>query len=143
LGDGKGGRTINLRKTATIVGAWIVLALVVWSVFGAYGEYRASVGSGSQSGRSVDQTAAAEASGTVAGGEGTDTPGGVAPVVIVLAEGLNLREKPETGSTIIKKLKKGTALALVEKVTGWYKVRDAEGDEGWIAAGGQYSKLSE
>jgi uncharacterized protein YgiM (DUF1202 family) len=120
-----------------------VLALVVWTAVNAYSDYRASLKAGSQSGRSAEQTVGADASGTVAGGEGTGTPDGSAPVVMVLAEGLNMREKPETGATVIKKLKKGTALALVEKGTGWYKVRDAEGDEGWVAAGGQYSKLSE
>lgn len=142
MSDGRSGIAINVRKIATIIGAWLALGIIALVAFNAYGDYRATVKTLGENGRSAEQTASAEASGTVPGGEGT-TAEASAPVVMVLAEGLNLREKPMTNSRVIKKLEKGTALALVEKGAGWYKVRDAAGDEGWVAAGGQYSKLSE
>jgi len=141
MNDEKGGRGIDLRRVATIVGAWIALGVVASVAFNAYGDYRAEVRSQAASGRSGEQTASVDASGTKSG-EGTGTAA-AAPTVLVLAEGLNLREKPDTSAKVIKKLKKGASLALVEKGLGWYRVRDAEGAEGWVAAGGQYSKLVE
>ncbi len=140
--SGQGSRGFDLRRAATILGAWIALGIVAWMAFNAYGDYRAAVRTQRTNVRSSEQTASAEGTSTGASGEGT----GTAPAsgtVVVLAEGLNMREEPNTGGKVIKKLKKGLALELVEKGLGWYKVRDAAGDVGWVAAGGQYSKLSQ
>jgi len=139
--DGTGGRLSDPRKAAGAVGAWIALGIVALIAFNAYGDYRAAVRAQATSGRSSEQSGSVDASGTGGSGEGT---GAAAPASVqVLAEGLSLREKPQTSGKLIKKLKKGENLALLEKGSGWYKVRDATGAEGWIAAGGQYSKLVE
>ncbi|KAF0207598.1 MAG: SH3 domain-containing protein [Actinomycetota bacterium] len=142
MADMNSSPAVSARKALTIIGALFALGLVAWMVLNAYGDYRAAVSSARRGG-SVDSTAGVEGTSTKSGGEGTGTVGSTAGVVTVLAEGLNLRDKPTIGSKSIKTLKKGDKLALVEKMTGWYKVRDAAGDEGWVAAGGQYSKLGE
>lgn len=140
--SGQGSRAFHLRRAATILGAWIAFGIVALMVFNAYGDYQVAVRNQDTNTRSNEQTASGEASGTGGSGEGTEAAAGKATVV-VLAEGLNMREEPNTGGKVIKKLKKGLKLELVEKNLGWYKVRDADGDVGWVAAGGQYSKLSE
>jgi uncharacterized protein YgiM (DUF1202 family) len=142
MADMEAALPMSMRKAMTIIGALFALGLVVWMVFNAYGDYRAAVSAGS-GGRTAESTAGVDTTGAPTGGEGTGTVGSTTGVVTVLAEGLNLRDKPTIGSKSIKTLKKGDKLALVEKMTGWYKVRDAAGDVGWIAAGGQYSKLGE
>lgn len=138
----QGSGAFDLRRPATIVGAWIALGIVALMAFNAYGDYRVALKNQDTGTRSEEQTASAEASGTGGSGEGTKTAA-VSGTVVVLAEGLNMREESNTGGKVIKKLKRGSSLELVEKALGWYKVRDAEGDVGWVAAGGQYSKLSE
>ncbi len=133
---------IDLRKTASVVGALVTLGIIALMVLNAYGDYRDTV-KAQKDGASTEQTSSVETTGAPTGGEGTGTAEVAAPFVTVVAEGLNLRVKPMTNSKVIKRLKKDEKLVLVEKGAGWYKVRDAAGDEGWVAAGGQYSKLTE
>jgi uncharacterized protein YgiM (DUF1202 family) len=45
----------------------------------------------------------------------------------------NVREKPDTKSRILQVLSKGTKLTVVGKGNQWYRVRLANGTEGWIA----------
>jgi len=137
----QGSSAFGPRRAATVLGAWIAFVVVALMAFNAWGDYREAVRSQDTNTRSGEQTASAEATGTDSSGEGTEAAGPA--TVLVLAEGLNMREEPSTGGKVIKKLKKGLKLELVEKNLGWYKVRDASGDVGWVAAGGQYSKLSE
>lgn len=134
------------RVLAGRVGPWIVLVLVVWIALGIYGNYRQDV---SEQGRarsteettSSDATAAADPSGEVAEPADGEGSAPVEPTVIVLIDGLNLRTKPQTSAAVVKKLEKDARLSLLETVDGWYHVRDSVGDEGFVAAGGQYTKL--
>jgi uncharacterized protein YgiM (DUF1202 family) len=59
----------------------------------------------------------------------------------VIADGLNLRTQPSTSASVIKRLAANVKLELLGTREGWYQVRDSEGYEGWIAAGGQYSRI--
>jgi uncharacterized protein YgiM (DUF1202 family) len=61
--------------------------------------------------------------------------------VVVLVDGLKLRERPSTAAAVVKRLKAGQRLLLLEEGTGWYHVRDMDGSEGWVAAGGSYTRL--
>ena len=45
----------------------------------------------------------------------------------------NMREKPDTKGRIIQVLGKGTKLGVVKKGDHWYRVRLANGTEGWVA----------
>lgn len=124
-------------------GAWLLLILVVWIALGVYGSYRADVAKQKGNSASSETSSSAEATDSPANGEGSASDAPAKKTVVVVAEGLNLREKPDTGSKVIKKLKKGASLGLLETRSGWYRVKDASGDEGWVASGAQYSKLAE
>lgn len=122
---------------------WLLLIIVAWVALGAYGNYRQALRDRGDRG-SQETTGSAESSGTTdaaAPAEGEGAAEG--PVVIVLIDGLNLRTKPQTSATVIKKLDKDVRLTLIETSEGWYHVRDSAGDEGFVAAGGQYTKLVE
>lgn len=125
--------------------AWAVLVVLVWIALGMYSDFRGALRTtkSNNPAASSDATASAEATGVLPSGEGSASSGVAEPGVVVLAEGLNLREKPMTSSKVIKKLKKGTSLELLETAGGWYRVRDAAGVEGWVAAGGNYTQLVE
>ncbi len=45
----------------------------------------------------------------------------------------NVRAKPDTKARILQVLSKGTRLTVVGKGNQWYRVRLANGTEGWIA----------
>lgn len=128
---------------------WVLLALVALAALGIVGQYRSArseADSGTPSSGSVETSDTVE---TSASADSTQVPeeepvvgeaaeGGT---VVVLIEGLNLREGPDTGTTVIKRLALDARLTLLEEQPGWYRVRDSAGDEGWVAAGGKYTKL--
>ena len=134
------------------VGPWIALGLIGMLVLGYLGEYRSATreDSGGRTPQSQEGTATPGAEGTDSGTgteEPAEAPSGETPAtgrfVRVLTEGLNLRAEPMTSATVIKTLTAGQRLALIEEGSGWYRVRDEVGDEGWVAAGGRYTELVE
>ncbi|PKQ38763.1 MAG: hypothetical protein CVT59_01375 [Actinobacteria bacterium HGW-Actinobacteria-1] len=132
----------DLARIGRRLVAWALLVLLAAIAFSWYGDYRSAPKTPDTS-TSSETTQSAEPTDVVdPSGEGTATGEATTPVVMVLAEGLNLRTKPMTNSDVIKKLKRGTALELLETANGWYRVRDDAGDEGWVAAGGNYTELS-
>ncbi len=131
----------DLVRLGRRIGAWVLLVVFVWIAYSWYADFRSAPKSVTTPKTSTETTQSVESTGAAAG-EGSATPDATTPVVIVLAEGLNLRAKPMTSSDVIKKLKRGTSLELLETAAGWYRVRDAAGDEGWVAAGGNYTELS-
>ncbi|MDO8848415.1 MAG: SH3 domain-containing protein [Coriobacteriia bacterium] len=92
----------------------------------------------------TDYRTAADSNESTATVEATQTPGVVLagePYVQVLSDGLNLRAEPSTTAAVVKVLSADQQLAFIEEGIGWYRVRDAEGIEGWVAAGGRYTEL--
>lgn len=47
---------------------------------------------------------------------------------------VNLRAGPTTDSEVLWQLRRGYPLLVLERQGDWLRVRDFEGDEGWIAA---------
>lgn len=135
---------LDLRELLTKVLPWVLLVVVTWMALDAYADYRHAVRE-TRASASAETTAAQDATGAAdVKGEGTtESVTGEGPQVVVLVDGLNMRLKPQTSATVVKKLDKGVRLFLIEKTDGWYHVRDAQGYEGYIAAGGQYTKLEE
>lgn len=65
-------------------------------------------------------------------------------VVIVLINGLSLREKPEADAKAITALKKDDSLTLLStKKDGWYEVRSSKFGKGWISANPSYTEVKE
>jgi uncharacterized protein YgiM (DUF1202 family) len=128
----------------------VALIIVVMATLVIFAQYRDAVSKTDSPARATETTPSVEPTDTP-DGVGTDPDAGTgepsnavgAPYVLVLADNLNMRSNPITSSDVIKRLKKDEQLALLEKTSGWYRVRDAAGDEGWVAAGGNYTKLIE
>lgn len=136
--------------------AWVALIIVLTltlSFIGAYrGAMRARESGGSEATGTPEPTSTIEGTegpvgepgttgGDAAAGDAGSVPGEA--YVLVLADGLNLRTRPMTSASVVKQLAKDTRLTLLEKGSGWYRVKDPEGDEGWVAAGGRYTQLVE
>jgi len=120
------GTSVVVRVVRIVV-PWILLLVVGSVLWSLVEDYRAA-------------TDAAEPE------ESTETTGqaGTAatePYVVVLSEGLNLRAEASTTSAVVQVLSAGQQLALIEEAPGWYRVRTADGLEGWVAAGGSYTQL--
>ncbi len=54
-------------------------------------------------------------------------------MVSVQGSTLNMRQGPGTHTPVLWELKKGYPLQIVERKGNWVKVRDFEGDTGWVA----------
>ncbi len=123
------------------VAAWVLLAIVLWSVIGAYAEFRKGSTAPPAAPAVGGEREATESAPATEAPEGSSATPEEERRVEVLTEGLNLREQPSTSSRVIKRLSKGTRLTVIEEAFSWYRVRDPDGDEGWVAKGGQYTRL--
>ena len=136
-----------LARFGRMVIPWVGLIIVVTLTWSFIGQYRnAARPADSETTGTPEASATVEAAGGGETGDSTGesaTPDTATTYVLVLAEGLNLRSRPMTSATVVKQLKKDTQLTLLEKGSGWYRVRDPEGAEGWVAAGGNYTQLVE
>lgn len=112
-----------------LVVPWVLLLIVAAVLWTFVADYRAAQDA-------VDATRSTETTQQA----GVDVAG---PYVVVLSDGLNLRAGASTGSAVVQVLAIDQQLTLVEEGTGWYHVRTADGVEGWVAAGGQYTQLVE
>ena len=54
-------------------------------------------------------------------------------MVSVKGSTLNMREGPNTNRAVLWELKRGYPLLITERKGSWIKVRDFEGDTGWVA----------
>jgi SH3-like domain-containing protein len=54
-------------------------------------------------------------------------------MVSVKGSTLNMREGPGTNRAVLWELKRGYPLLITERKGNWVKVRDFEGDTGWVA----------
>lgn len=137
-GDVGGGAAV-LRRVLP----WVLLVIVLWVTIGFYAEYRGAVrasrAGSTEETSSIDGTGTQEPTPQPNGSGGTTVP--AVGTVTVLADGLNLRTQPSTSASVIKRLTANVKLEVLGTREGWYQVRDSEGYEGWVAAGGQYTRL--
>ncbi len=131
------------RPVAAVV-VLVVVLMMALSVVGRYRDARSSedVPDAAPSVESTQSAPATESVDSTAVSEpetSAEEPSD-GQTVVVLVEGLNMRKGPGTDTVVIKRLPLDSRLTLLEEGEGWYRVRDSEGDEGWVAAGGQYTK---
>jgi SH3-like domain-containing protein len=55
-------------------------------------------------------------------------------MVSVKGSTLNMRSGPGTNNTILWELQKGYPLQVIQRKNRWLKIKDFEGDTGWVAA---------
>jgi peptidoglycan DL-endopeptidase CwlO len=57
--------------------------------------------------------------------------------------GVNMRTSPSTSGSIIRMLKKGESLVVLEKMNSyWYKVQDSSGQIGYVSTSSQYLSVT-
>lgn len=140
----------NNRKYFRIAG-WVVLALFALYVFGGV---RAALNEQSDTAASTESVSAdAEATGDAVatgadGGEtkATSTTKGAEPkrigeVEVVISGSLNIRSSTSTSSKVVGSAPKGSKLGVLAKESGWYKVVDSKGLEGYVSADGRFVKV--
>jgi len=54
------------------------------------------------------------------------------PTAYVIKENVNVRAENNTHSNIIKKLKDGDKIYIIQNKNGWYEIRDDENNLGWL-----------
>ena len=54
-------------------------------------------------------------------------------VKVTISKGLNIRKGPGTGNAIVGSLAGGSVVEVKEKSNGWYKIKTANGVEGWVS----------
>ena len=116
-----------LMRVIRLVVPWVLLLVVAAVLWTFVADYRAA-------------ESAADATGSTETTQQAGVDAG-SPYVVVLSDGLNLRSEASTGSAVVQVLAADQQLTLIEEGTGWYHVRTADGAEGWVAAGGQYTQL--
>jgi len=99
---------------------WILLGGLLYYVWGATAEFRAL--KASQPSGTTTQTV--ETTGTPVTGMT-----GVAKV-----DGVHLRDLPTASGTVLSDLRKDATFEVIEKREGWYRIKDAGGNTGWITS---------
>lgn len=141
-GDLGGGARI-LRRVLP----WVALVIVLWITLVAYTDYRTALrvkdaGGSAEETTSPEATGTPDATGTAPAGD-AESAAPAQGTVVVLADGLNMRTSPSTTASVIKRLDADVKLQLLSTTEGWYQVRDADGYEGWVSAGADYTRLEQ
>jgi uncharacterized protein YgiM (DUF1202 family) len=141
------------RKVLKGIGGGLAILLLVITVARWYGDFRiaatdkvledaAAPAQGEGSETTDGGSAAEDVTTEPAQTDSTKTDSKPATkTVIVLTDGLNFRDKPKKGATVIRGLDKGEKLVLIEEADGWYHVKTSDGTEGYISASPSYSKV--
>ncbi|NTW27828.1 MAG: SH3 domain-containing protein [Coriobacteriia bacterium] len=129
------------RKVVRGILGLVALVAVVIVISNWWGDYRSATGSaGTPS--SQESTSSVSATGTTSAVSAGTTPAKV-QTVLILIDGLNLREQATTQSASKRVLKKGDRLTLISNKGAWLQVRDSTGVEGWVANSPQYAAIED
>lgn len=132
--------TSSLPPVVRAVGGVLLLAVVVTIVIALLMRDGGTTATpGNQGTTTETATSTIDATGSVSP-TGAAVPAGQ-PYVTVVADGLKLRDRPSRDGNIVKSLAAGQQLIWLETNSGWYRVKDGAGIEGWVAAGSEYSEL--
>lgn len=136
---------MNLGRIGRGAVGLIVLVVLAMVVSNWWGDFRSSSKTNAEATSTVDATitpSAQEGSGQSAAGSSAEASGATSRTVTVLIEGLNFRAEPDSTVAVIRGLKKGEKLTLIEKQGDWYHVKTADGKTGWVSANAQYTSVS-
>ncbi len=112
----------------------VVLFLLLYTVSNWWQEYR------SESAKPRSGTGSAVGEGS---GEPGQSPAAVnaGATVVVLVDGLNLREEPSGTAKTLQGLDKDQKVVVIKQEGKWYEVKTSEGKTGWISSSPSYSRL--
>ena len=112
---------------------WVALAIVLWSLAGAFNDFQAAKREQAVQALTSQETSQSTATAT------TPMTGATA---LTLVDGVHLRENASVNSSLLATLKKNTHLTVVAKTTGWLRVKDPVGHVGWVTDSGGSVRLT-
>lgn len=132
---------LDSRLVRAVVGIAVV-SMLVWVIVGYWNEFRGSGGAetGSERPSAAESTSSPDPAARPEGeGEAPDEDAEPSEVRVVLIDGLNLRTQPSRSSRAIRGLEKGERLTRIGATEGWYEVRTAQGETGWVSSNESYT----
>ncbi|MFU2418338.1 SH3 domain-containing protein [Peptacetobacter sp. AB800] len=121
IGSLAGGSVVQVKEKS---GGWVKVVLSNGSTGWVSGQYVSSTNeSTSNSGSSQNNKPPQNNESTVASGR----------VKVTISKALNIRKGPGTGNAIVGSLAGGSVVEVKEKSNGWYKIKTANGVEGWVS----------
>ena len=121
IGSLAGGSVVQSKEKS---GGWVKVVLPNGSTGWVSGQYVSSTNeSTSNSGSSQNNKPSQNNESTAASGR----------VKVTISKGLNIRKGPGTGNAIVGSLAGGSVVEVKEKSSGWYKIKTANGVEGWVS----------
>jgi uncharacterized protein YgiM (DUF1202 family) len=124
----------SVLKILKAVAGLVVVAVIFFTVRGWWTEYQAAQDRAPKTPPVSTQTADSKS------GQGLEAVPAEG-TLIVLTDGLNLRDKPAIDGVQIRSLDQKEKLTLVKKQGDWYFVKTSKDEEGWISANKSYTKL--
>ena len=112
----------------------LVLFLLLYTVSNWWQDYRSETAKPPSS----EGSAVGEGSGEPSQSPATDNAGAT---VVVLVDGLNLRQEPSETAKALEGLDKGQKVVVIKQEGEWYQVKTSEGKTGWISSNPSYSRL--
>jgi len=116
------------------VAGLLVLFVLLYTVSNWWQDYRSEAAKARPSAGSAVGEGSAQTSESPAAASAGAT-------VVVLVDGLNLREAPDSGAKTLQGLEKDEKVVLVKQEGKWYQVKTAKGKTGWISASPSYSRV--
>lgn len=121
IGSLAGGSVVQVKEKS---GGWVKVVLSNGSTGWVSGQYVSSTNeSTSNSGSSQNNKPPQNNESTAASGR----------VKVTISKGLNIRKGPGTCNAIVGSLAGGSVVEVKEKSNGWYKIKTANGVEGWVS----------
>lgn len=121
IGSLAGGSVVQVKEKS---GGWVKVVLSNGSTGWVSGQYVSSTNeSTSNSGSSQNNKPPQNNESTAVSGR----------VKVTISKGLNIRKGPGTGNSIVGSLAGGSVVEVKEKSSGWYKIKTANGVEGWVS----------
>ncbi len=123
---GKSAASPMLRAAHALL-PWLALVVIVWVLAGAWGAFR-----------QAEQRSAAESSMTQQAVTATTTPATettpslAGASAVAAANGIRLRMTASASSEVVVTIAKGTQLFIMGSLPGWLRVKDPNGNIGWV-----------
>ena len=139
------------RKWVRVI-VGVIIAVIVFSVFvNIVGDYQTAKRTQKRTDVSRPDTGPASSvapTGRPPANAPTTTTGSTASpaasktkVVLVVVDGVNLRNGPSTTADVIRALKKDERLTYFSTKNGYHQVGDKSGAKGWVSANKDYTRL--
>lgn len=121
IGSLAGGSVVQAKEKS---GGWVKVVLPNGSTGWVSGQYVSSTN---------ESTSNSESSQNNKPPRNNESTAASGRVKVTISKGLNIRKGPGTSNAIVGSLAGGSVVEVKEKSSGWYKIKTANGVEGWVS----------